>query len=479
MAQHGEAGQYYQGGGNGYPMNPPQQDGQWQQQPQQQQQGYGYGAPQQGGYGAPPPQQQNYSGGMPPPPNYGQVYNGDQKPQFEEAFKIEKPKWNDLWAGILFILTCAGFVCCQRHFHPGLCCDQELQRWRHLRFSKRVWTDDKHHCAVHVVPRGGFCSGLWLCVVSGMLPAPCQIASDLLTTWQRKFTKQFIWITGILNIISCFVTAIYMLSRKYWSGGIIFLVFGIFTIICFISWIPRIPFSVLMLQTAIDVSKKYGHVYLVSFLSGLLAAAFGAWFSVTMVAVYVKYEPGNNPACSTAAGGCSSAKVIGLLVFITFAAYWITEWIKCATHVVISGVYGAWYFAPNNPAKGATRGAARRALTYSFGSISFGSLIVAIIQFLRQLCSVARNQAAADGNIVGQIGFCILGCLIGILNWAVEFINRYAFSYMALYGKSYIQSAKATWTMIKNRGMDALVNECLTGPVFTMGSTFVAYICAL
>lgn len=50
---------------------------------------------------------------------------------------------------------------------------------------------------------------------------------------------------------------------------------------------------------------------------------------------------------------------------------------------------------------------------------------------------------------------------------------------MALYGKSYIQSAKATWKMIKNRGMDALVNECLTGPVFTMGSTFVAYICAL
>jgi hypothetical protein len=299
------------------------------------------------------------------------------------------------------------------------------------------------------------------------------------TDYRTEFTKQFIWITGILNIISCFVTAIYMLSRKYWSGGIVFLIFGIFTVICFISWIPRIPFSVLMLQTAIDVSKTYGHVYLISFISGLLAAAFGAWFSVTMVAVYVKYEPGNNPACSQGVGSCGSGTVIGLLVFITFAAYWITEWIKNATHVIVSGVYGAWYFSPNNPAKGATRGAARRALTYSFGSISFGSLIVAIIQFLRQLCSVARNQAAGDGNMVGQIGFCILGCLIGILEWAVQFINRYAFSYMALYGKSYIQSAKATWTMIKDRGMDALVNECLTGPVFTMGATFVAYICAL
>ena len=32
--------------------------------------------------------------------------------------------------------------------------------------------------------------------------------------------------------------------------------------------------------------------------------------------------------------------------------------------------------------------------------------------------------------------------------------------------------------MMKDRGIDALVNDCLIGPVLTMGSTFVAYICA-
>lgn len=293
------------------------------------------------------------------------------------------------------------------------------------------------------------------------------------------FTKQFIWITGILNIIFAFVTAIYMLARKYWSGGIVFLLFAIFTLICFISWIPRIPFSVLMLQTAIDVSKKFGHVYLVSFIGGLIAAAFGAYFSVTMVAVYVKYEPGGNPACSTGAGGCSSATVIGLIVFITFAGYWITEWLKNTIHTTISGVYGAWYFQPNNPPKGPTRGALRRALTYSFGSISLGSLLVAIINCVRQACSIAQQQEANSGNMAASIAFCCLQCIIGILDWAVQFINRYAFSYMALYGKSYIKSAKDTWKMIKDRGIDALVNECLTGPVFTMGASFVAYACAL
>lgn len=201
-----------------------------------------------------------------------------------------------------------------------------------------------------------------------------------------------------------------------------------------------------MLQTAIDVAKKFGHVYIVSLVGGLLAAAFGAWYSVTLVSIYVQYTPNaNNNQCRNGSGTCSNGKVIGLLVFVTFAMYWISEWLKNTIHTTISGVYGAWYFNPNNPSKGATRGAFKRSVTYSFGSICFGSLIVAIIQFLRQMCSIAQNSASSEGNIIGGIAFCIIGCLIDILEWAVQFLNRYAFSYIALYGKSYIAAAKDTW----------------------------------
>ena len=175
----------------------------------------------------------------------------------------------------------------------------------------------------------------------------------------------------------------------------------------------------------------------------------------------------------------SSGKVIGLLVFITFAMYWISEWIKNSIHTTISGVYGSWYFMPNNFPKGATRGALRRTLTYSFGSVSFGSLIVAIINALRHLCSLAQNQATQEGNMVGAMLACVVGCLISLLDWAVQFLNRYAFSHIALYGKPYLAAAKDTWKMIKDRGIDALVNECLVGPVLTMGSTFIGYACAL
>ncbi|KAK8201380.1 pH nine-sensitive protein 1 [Zalaria obscura] len=449
MAGRGEAADFYNAPNGNYPTQPQMAY----QQPQGYQQNQQYS------------QQQGYAQ---PPPNYGQSNGAPQqqngygeKPAFDQAFKLDKPKWNDLWAGILLIAVFAGYVAVSGIAIQG-------------------------YAATKGFNGGGIYGGnndFGLSTNTLVLFIFCLAAALVLSygyIWvARTFTKQLIWITGILHCIFGFVTAIYMLSRKYYSGGIVFLLFAIFTVICFVSWIPRIPFSTLMLQTSIDVSKRYGHVYLVSLIGGIIATAFGAWFSVTLVAVYVKYEPGSNPACSTGAGGCSSAKVIGLVVFITFAGYWITEWLKNTIHTTISGVYGSWYFQPNNFPKGATRGALRRALTYSFGSISFGSLIVAIINLLRQACSIAQQQEANSGNIAASCAFCVLQCIIGILDWAVQFINRYAFSYIALYGKSYIAAAKDTWTLIKDRGIDALVNECLIGPVMTMGATFVAYACAL
>lgn len=68
-------------------------------------------------YQQPPPQQQYYNDGPyqqqpppypnqePPAPSQGQNYSGqngvNEKPSFNQAFKVGRPKWNDLWAGLL------------------------------------------------------------------------------------------------------------------------------------------------------------------------------------------------------------------------------------------------------------------------------------------------------------------------------------------------------------------------------------------
>jgi hypothetical protein len=85
---------------NYYNQQPPPPPNTYQMHPQQQQQGYNNGynnGPANGNYAPPsyPPPQSDPKG---PPPSY------------DEVFAIQKPKWNDLWAGLLFLATCAGFV---------------------------------------------------------------------------------------------------------------------------------------------------------------------------------------------------------------------------------------------------------------------------------------------------------------------------------------------------------------------------------
>ncbi|KAH7162130.1 plasma-membrane choline transporter-domain-containing protein [Dactylonectria estremocensis] len=412
----------------------------------------------------PPPPPQQYQQSYPPPNGNGyttaQAMEGGEKHSFDQTFNVPKPKYNDLWAGILFLLFFAGFIVVSA-------------------IAIRGYATNFSFSGGGIYNAGNDFS---LNTNTLILFVFCLVVALVLSyayVWvARLFPKQFIWVTGILNIVLALGTAIFYLYKRYWSAGIVFLIFGLFMAFCFYTWISRIPFSALMLKTTIDVSKNYGHVYLVSFIGGLTATALAAWYSVTLVAIYVKYQPAdNNPSCSD--GGCSQGKVIGLIVFVTFTMYWISEWLKNTIHTTIAGVYGSWYFCPHNFPKDATRGAAKRALTYSFGSISLGSLLVAIVQFLRQLCSIARQQEASDGSMIGMAIFCCLGCLLGLLEWAIEFLNRYAFCHIALYGKAYFAAAKDTWKMIKDRGIDALVNECLIGPVLSFGAMFVGYVCAL
>jgi hypothetical protein len=261
----------------------------------------------------------------------------------------------------------------------------------------------------------------------------------------RLAPKGLIWASGIANIALGLATAVYFCYRHYWSGGIVFLLFTVWTLICFVSWIPRIPFSALMLATSVEVARDFGHVFALSAAGGVLAVAGAAWYQVTLVAVYVRFEPGANPACRAGAGDCSSAAVTGLLVFITFAAFWGSEWLKNTLHATVAGVYGSWYFARHNFPRNATRGALKRAVTYSFGSISLGSLLVALVNTLRYICSANRSQAWNTGNILEWVLLCIVSIFLWLLDVIIQFVNRLAFCHIALYGKSYFAAANDTW----------------------------------
>lgn len=402
-----------------------------------------------------------------------QTYGQPPPYTFEETFAIQRPKYNDLWAAVLFIADLLGLLALSIISFKSYSQNKRIQSGGGTGIHGNEQRDlglSNNTIVLFVL----------VCGVSFLLSYCYFLAA-------RTWTKQIIYATAILNIIVGIGTAVYYFLRHRYGAAIVFLIFALFYAYCFWTWRSRIPFAVLMFETSFDVAKHHGHVYMVSSLGGLAGVIFAAWMLVTYVAVYATYAPSraDNLACragQTENVTCSNGKMVGLVVFVTFSGYWISEVIKNVIHVSISGVYGSWYFCsrsvqgmPVHP----TLGAFKRAMTYSFGSISFGSLVVAIIQLLKHLCRLAQNQESQEGCSVGCVACCILNCLLSFIESAVSWFNHYAYSYIALYGKSYIDSAKETFRMMKDRGLDALINDCLVDPVLSMASVFVAMFCTL
>lgn len=95
----------------------------------------------------------------------------------------------------------------------------------------------------------------------------------------------------------------------------------------------------------------------------------------------------------------------------------------------ISSQHHRWYI-PNEASSfcsSAIRDSFTRASTYSFGSICFGSLLVAIVQALRALYQQAQNND--DCQVLACIIQCILACIQGI----IEYLNKWAFVYVGEY----------------------------------------------
>ena len=83
---------------------------------------------------------------------------------------------------------------------------------------------------------------------------------------------------------------------------------------------------------------------------------------------------------------------------------------KNVSRATTSGVVGTWWFEPAHAGhfcSTAVTGSFIRSITYSLGSICFGSLIVAILQMLRDTLRRAQNDRNG-GGILSCIAVCIL-----------------------------------------------------------------------
>lgn len=71
-------------------------------------------------------------------------------------------------------------------------------------------------------------------------------------------------------------------------------------------------------------------------------------------------------------------------------------------------------------------------MTYSFGSIAEGSLIVAILDMIKAALNIIYNEQASSGDAIGACVACCASCILGCVRGLVDYFNRYAYIEIAM-----------------------------------------------
>lgn len=387
---------------------------------------------------------------------------------FDEQFPTEKrARFNDWPFTLFFLATVCAFI---------VMASITLRAWARTYSSTGSGIYDGSNTGT--MNTGSAILLVFVCAIALVLSAVGLIL-------MRISPRTFIYCGMIINILAGLGTAIAYLAMRYWSAGIVFIIFTAITAWCYWGMRSRIPLSVAILKTVVDVLKRHPQTLFVTFFGSVLASGFAMLFSAVIVATYIKYDPKQgNTGCSVDGGSCSNAKLIGLLVLVFFCGYYISEVLRNVIHCTVSGVYGSWYYMSKSD-QGMPRwpalGAFKRSMTTAFGSICFGSLIVSLIETLRAFLQLLRNGVVTNisNNGWAQCGFMIIDWIMGFLQWLAKYFNHYAYCFIALYGKPYLRAARETWYMLREKGIDALINDNLINIALGFYSMFVSYLAAL
>lgn len=373
--------------GGPYAPQAPYNGGQEQYHQQQQQPG---------GWGKPPPNQFNgYQGGDAKMALAPEGYQG-------QRFEPSKPKFHDIPFAILFFLVFGGYVAVSVISLRG--------------FSTKAGNSISTSSGLGSTLNGQ--TALILMFSMGV----ALVLSVLYIFLVRTFPKFILEATLILSVLTSIAYCIYLWIKGQTAGAIVATIFAVIGILAYWFMRKRIPLAKLILISVIRAADHFKSTYVVALSFLVVQTAWSVWVAWTLVAVYQRFSPNGEGAGSSA----SSGSVTGLIVLVGVAYYWTSELIKAIAYCSVSGVFGVWYYNQGPDPKHVALSSLRRSLTYSFGSLCFGSLILAILDIIRATLQMVQNQQAQDGDMIGFAIACVAGCLIGCIDWLVTFFNRLA-----------------------------------------------------
>ena len=162
--------------------------------------------------------------------------------------------------------------------------------------------------------------------------------------------------------------------------------------------------------------------------------------------------------------------------FNLFGMLWGVSFIYGFHQTVIAGSVASWYWSLNkkNAAKNPLLNSLKNAICYSLGSIALGSLILAIVRFIRFVLMYLQRGAKQQKNKVLARVFACLQCCFACIEKIVKFMNKNTYVVVGIYGTSFCKSARTAFGLLTRNALRLVAINAVSGFVVFIGKMFVS-----
>lgn len=281
------------------------------------------------------------------------------------------------------------------------------------------------------------------------------VALIVLTRMGKTFITCSVWTSAIIS----FMIGITALSANLVPLGVLSLISALIGCCYAYAVRNRIPFAAANLNAGVSSIKSNGGITCVVLLIGLMLFGWMMLWAVSLIGVMDVQQvcnqqgDGNDDDCDV------QVSHPGYLLLWVFFLFWTQQVFKNVIHATVAGLVGTWYFDPQDAksfCSSALGTSLYRSVTYSFGSICFGSLCVAILQTLDYIVQSLRNQREREGdqNPGMALLLCCLDCILSIMAGIMEFFNKWAFIYVGVYGYDFLTAGKKSHDSVQRKRLD-------------------------
>lgn len=306
----------------------------------------------------------------------------------------------------------------------------------------------------------------------------------------RSFTKIFVW--GTVVCIPVTLTAIFIwtlvesLQNIYINEGekeeftvkdtgltimsFIPFVLNLVYIKVVFSNKHRISKTISVIELACDVCMYNPGIFLVSF---LLLVTFVVFSIIWIIFFNRLWLIGRFQDKSSLSGGVwiINNYVYSLAAFYIFMYMWTAKLLIYIQRFSLSAITAQWYFHRKEPSTNTApwKGALIRASTTSFGTLAFGSLILAIIQFLQFIVRNLKKYSKTSRPFAAILSF-----LLRLIDGIVSTFSNYTISLSGITGENFCSAAASATKIFRRNLLTGLFGDLLTQLILYIGASVIA-----